>query len=97
MGIEPVTPSEVPTPMNMSIDEPGGPIDRINNALRKPWRQAEIQVGRDIEAHLGGANRNRATVEAVVRCYTDAGWIVRFDGSRGGVEDSFLFLPKEIT
>ncbi len=96
MGTKPVTPDQIPAFREAVIDERGGPIDKINEALREPWARIEMQAGRHVEAHLGGANKNQVVTEAVLKHYREAGWHVRHETGDAGIPARYLFRrPKE--
>ena len=78
-------------PFILGIDCRGGPIDKINCALRQPWSLSEKTDGRYVDASLGGANKSEATKREVLAYYRDAGWGVEcVAGDRQG-PDTFHF------
>jgi hypothetical protein len=92
MGIAPIKPEDIQIERPPVIDERGGPVDKINGALRKPWTPSEQKNGRYVDASLGGASRDAATLREVISYYRSVGWMVEFiDDQREGAR--FQFWP----
>ena len=92
-GVKPIRPDHVPLPQDIDISERGGPIDKINEALRKPWNITETTSGRPVNTKLCGPSP--PVIKAVMWHYQDAGWIVEL--VKDPPESYLMFrLPKDV-
>jgi hypothetical protein len=85
----------------LRIDGRGGPIDKINDALRNnPWRTSEQKEGRYVNASLGGANASETVKQMVLDYYREAGWDVEWvAGCRenGGMDHFCFKMPGSMS
>lgn len=89
-GMKPIRPDEVPLAAALDISQRGGPIDKINEALRKPWTKWECLNGRTVSIQFSELER-----EAVISHYEEAGWKVTWHASSDprdyGLDSNFVF------
>jgi hypothetical protein len=91
-----VRPSQVPLARHIDIRQPGGPVEKINAVLNKPWTKRDISNGRRVEVSAE-EERDPAVLEAILAHYRDAEWDVEWHHASNQRDDSYFTfkMPKQ--